>query len=164
MVGGCKYLFIKNKHSTKSIILKNISFEVRSGVFVFKNLSVTFGGEKTGLVGKNGVGKTTLIKLITKELKPTSGTVEKQFHIAYLPQDYQIDLNLSVGQTLKTEKEHETLKALARVGLKGVALDRPMNTLSGGERMKVVLAGLLIQPADFLILDEPTNNLSLIHI
>lgn len=148
---------IQLKHNL--INLRDISFETKPGVFLFKNIAVTFGREKTGLVGKNGTGKTTFLKLINGELKPLSGVVEKLVRTAYLPQDYQIDLGLSVIQTLKTEKEHEALAALARMGLQHIQLDRPMNSLSGGERTRVILAGLLIQKADFMILDEPTNNL-----
>lgn len=126
---------------------------------LFKNLSVTFGIEKSGLVGKNGVGKTILLRNLVGELEPTGGRIERKGKIAYLPQDYQVDLNLTVGQTMKVEKEHLALTALARVGLQRITLDRTMNSLSGGERMKVILAHLLITDADFLILDEPTNNL-----
>src|SRR3989338_9045268 len=94
------------------INLRDIAFETKPGIFLFKNLTVTFGKEKTGFVGKNGVGKTALIKIINGELKPLFGTVEKNARIAYLPQDYQIDTKLSVAQTLGTKKEHEALAAL----------------------------------------------------
>lgn len=148
---------VKSKNNL--INLRNISFEIKPGVFLFKNLITTFDKEKTGLVGKNGVGKTTLIKIINGELKPLSGFLEKHARIAYLPQDYQIDLKLSVAQTLGTEKEHKALAALVRTGLKDIKLNRAMSSLSGGERTRVVLASLLIQEASFMILDEPTNNL-----
>ena len=148
---------IKPKHNL--INLRDISFETKPGVFLLKNLAATFNREKSGLVGKNGIGKTTLIKLINDEIKPLSGIVEKHAQIAYLPQDYQIDLSLPIIQILKTETEHKALEALAHVGLQYVQLDRIMNSLSGGERTRVVLASLLIQEADFMILDEPTNNL-----
>jgi len=141
------------------INLRDIAFETKPGIFLFKNLTVTFGKEKTGFVGKNGVGKTTLVKIINGELKPLSGTVENHTHVAYLPQDYQINLKLSVAQTLSIEKEYEALAALARVGLKDIQLNRNMGSLSGGERTRVILASLLIQEANFMILDEPTNNL-----
>lgn len=142
------------------INLRDISFEIKTGVFLFKNLNITFGKEKTGLVGKNGVGKTTLIRLIGGEIKPLLGVIEKRTQIAYLPQDYQVDLKLSVAETLGGEKEHENLSALAHMGLSHIQLDRPMKSLSGGERMRVILASLLINGnADFIILDEPTNNL-----
>lgn len=151
---------MQNIQSKNNLInLRDISFETKPGVFLFKNLTTTFNREKSGLVGKNGVGKTTLIKLINDEIKPSSGIAEKRAQIAYLPQDYQINLALSVIQALRTEIEHEALAALARVGLHHIRLDRMMGSLSGGERMRVVLAGLSIREADFMILDEPTNNL-----
>lgn len=148
---------IQHKHNL--INLRDISFETKPGVFLFKNLAIIFDNEKTGLVGKNGTGKTTLIRLINEELKPSTGVIEKHTRIAYLPQDYQIDLKLSVAQTLKTEKKYEALAALARMGLEHIQIDRPMSSLSGGERTRVILASLLVQEADFIILDEPTNNL-----
>lgn len=147
------------KQSHNSIVLKDISFETRPGVFLFKNLNLSIDEDKIGLVGKNGIGKTTLLKLITGEVTPPSGNVQKQVRIAYLPQDYQIDLTLTVEQTIRAEREHEALAALARVGLKSTALDRVMSSLSGGERTRVILASLLTRKAEFLILDEPTNNL-----
>lgn len=141
------------------INLRNISFETKPGIFLFKNLTVTFNTKKYGLVGKNGVGKTTLIRLISGELKPLSGVVEKRAQIAYLPQDYQINLKISVSETIKATEKHKALAALARVGLQHIELNRLMGSLSGGERMRVMLASLLVQEADFMILDEPTNNL-----
>jgi ATPase subunit of ABC transporter with duplicated ATPase domains len=142
-----------------TIVVSDLTFETKPGFALFKNLSITFNTEKSGLVGKNGVGKTILLRNLVGELEPTSGRIERRARIAYLPQDYQIDLNLTVGQTIKAEKEHLALAVLARVGLQRITLDRPMSSLSGGERMKVILAHLLVMDADFLILDEPTNNL-----
>ncbi len=148
---------IKQLHN--AITLKDVSFETRPGMFLFKNLNLSIQEEKIGLVGKNGTGKTTLLKLITGETDPCSGEIHKKVTIAYLPQDYQVDFGLTVGQVLNAEKDHLALAALARVDLQKITLDRLMHSLSGGERMRVALAGLLIQKADFLILDEPTNNL-----
>ncbi len=151
---------MQNNQSKHNLIsLRDISFEIKPGVLLFKNLTTTFGRERTGLVGQNGVGKTTLIKIIAEKAKPLTGVIEKHTQIAYLPQDYQIDLHLSVIQTLNTKIKHTALESLARVGLNHIALDRLMDSLSGGERTRVVLASLLIRDVDFMILDEPTNNL-----
>jgi len=147
------------KQSHNLILLKDVSFETKPGVFLFKNLHITFDKEKSGLVGNNGVGKTTILKFIIDELDPSSGVVENKARIAYLPQDYQIDLSLTVKQTIGAEKEHEALAALARFGIENIPLSRKMESLSGGERTRVILSRLLVQNADFLVLDEPTNNL-----
>lgn len=148
---------IKQLHN--AITLKDVSLETRPGMFLFKNLNLSIREEKIGLVGKNGTGKTTLLKLITGEIDPSTGEIQKKVTIAYLAQDYQADRSLTVGQTIGAEKEHIMLAALARVHLQRVAPDRLMSSLSGGERARIVIASLLVQGADFLILDEPTNNL-----
>ena len=150
---------MKSKQTHNLIVLRDVSFETRPGFFLFKNLNISLGSQKSGLVGDNGTGKTTILKLLMGEVSPSSGVIEKKVKTAYLPQDYQVNLNLTVGQTLETEKEHEALRALARMGLQYINLDRLMNSLSGGERMRVVLAKLLTQEAGYMILDEPTNNL-----
>lgn len=144
-----------------SIIIKNISYEITSGEPILKDLSFLIGKEKSGLVGKNGIGKTTLLRLIVGELEPTRGVIERKSSISYLPQDYQFDLQATVGETLEINQilEYRARQALDEVGLLGITFDRLVESLSGGERMKVIYAKLLINPADILILDEPTNNL-----
>jgi ATPase subunit of ABC transporter with duplicated ATPase domains len=148
---------IEPKHNL--IHLRDISFETKPGVFLFKNIALSLSKQKTGFVGKNGIGKTTLVRIITGEIVPFSGTVNNHARIAYLPQDYQLDLALSVRQTLQTSEEHTTLAALARVGLTHIKPGRLMGSLSGGERTRVALASLLIKDVNLMILDEPTNNL-----
>jgi ATPase subunit of ABC transporter with duplicated ATPase domains len=169
-----------------SIVLTDLAFDMRPGVPLFQNLSIRFGAEKSGLVGKNGTGKTTLLKLIMGEIEPMSGRIEKNANIAYLPQDYQFNLDSTLGDALGIARILEAIqqttrgntnkailetigsdwdiadraeKAMARFGLHDMNFSTPLAALSGGERMKVILARLLIGNADFLILDEPTNNL-----
>lgn len=121
----------KNSHS---VIANQVSFEARAGFPILKNISLSLSDKKIGLIGKNGMGKTTLLKLLAGELEPTQGKIYRSGHIAYLPQDYQFDLNQNIGF-------------------------RKLATFSGGERMRLLLTKLLETPADFLFLDEPTNNL-----
>lgn len=174
-----------NQHN-HIIIASDISYETESGVFVFKNISVSFGKEKSGLVGKNGAGKTTLVKLLLGELKPLDGKISQANNIAYFPQDYQLNLSDTVGDVLGVSKKlaalekinmgessdelletigtdwdikDRTISALNDLGLSDISLGRVLSTLSGGERVKIKLASLFIWNADFLILDEPTNNL-----
>jgi ATPase subunit of ABC transporter with duplicated ATPase domains len=177
---------MQKNFGTPSIILKDITFEIRSGSPLLKDVSISFDNEKSGLVGKNGSGKTVLLRCMMGELEPTRGAIERKAIIGYLPQDYQFDLTQSVSdaleithtlQALKKISEGDTSqelksavgqdwdikdraeKYLLRFGLKEVDFNTRLEKLSGGERMKIILAKLLLRDTNFLILDEPTNNL-----
>lgn len=170
------------------ITINNLSYSSPQGERIFDDISFTFPDKKTGLVGKNGSGKTTLLRLIVGEMPPESGKIEADSPIAYMPQDYQINLAESISKTLGIEKKLEAIKklenapenksatlleiigddwnvenrtrlALAKMNLPDIELNQKMEFLSGGQRMKVLLARLLIQDSHFLLLDEPTNNL-----
>ena len=149
----------QSKRQNSIIIANDISFEVRDGVLIFKNLSVSLNGEKSGLVGKNGVGKTTLLRLFVREVEPTKGKIQKTGAISYLPQDYQLNLNQSIADVLGIKS---TLEALAKIkegekdpglikivgddwdiqdrvlgkfeqlNIKNLSFDRLLNSLSGG--------------------------------
>lgn len=174
------------KHDNSTIIANDISFEIRSGVSILKNLSISLNNEKTGLVGKNGSGKTTLIRLLVGELEPTKGKIQRTGTIAYLPQDYQLNLQQTISEALGIKEKLEALdkvrngnknqelleiigrdwdiesrisKIFEQLKMTGLNLDRSLNSLSGGEKTKVVIAKLLISEPGFIILDEPTNNL-----
>ncbi len=168
------------------IIANDISFEIKSGVSIFSNLSVSLNGEKTGLVGKNGSGKTTLLRLLFGELEPTSGKIQRTGHIVYLSQDYQLNLQQIISETLGVKEKLEALNKVEsgnknsdllkvigkdwdiqsrmseifkRLKIEELSPNRVLSSLSGGERTKVVIAKLLISKPEFIILDEPTNNL-----
>lgn len=153
------------KPASSSIIADNISFEARAGFPIFKNLSFSLNGEKSGLVGKNGTGKTTLLRLLVGELEPTEGKIQSGVKITYLPQDYQLDLTQTIAEILDLKSsndygiEDKAIKYFEKLNFKNPDFSRQLKTLSGGERMKVVLVKLLISKPDFIILDEPTNNL-----
>lgn len=176
----------QTKSRNSAIIANDISFNTENGVSVFKNISFSLNNEKSGLVGKNGVGKTTLLRLLVGELEPTGGKIQGTETVSYLPQDYQIDLRRSVADILGIkntlealtkikagEKDPELIKIVGedwnirdrvsekfeQLNIKDLDLDRLLSSLSGGERTKVILAKLLISEPDFIILDEPTNNL-----
>ena len=176
----------RSKQYNFIVIANDISFEVRSGVSIFKNISVRLGSEKSGLVGRNGIGKTILLKLLVGEIEPTEGRIQRIGKISYLPQDYQLNLNQSVADALGITDKLEALKKIKegkkdndligligkdwdihdrvlekfeQLNIKNLALARPLDSLSGGEKTKVTLAKLLISNPDFIILDEPTNNL-----
>lgn len=120
-------------------------------------------GTRVGLVGPNGSGKTTLLRMILGEDGPDKGRIRKRPRLAigYLPQELEI---LS-GKTIldaahaHTFPEHEAKRILSGLGFSVSDFARPVDALSGGYRMRVALAHLLLSTPDVLLLDEPTNHL-----
>jgi ATPase subunit of ABC transporter with duplicated ATPase domains len=166
------------------ITLDGLSYRTPDGRTLFEDLTLAFGAERTGLVGRNGVGKTTLLRLILGELAPTSGAVTRRGRIGVLRQALQPPLGADVATLMGVAEPLERLAriaagegrdddlaeadwmlearleaALAQVGLEGLDLARPAASLSGGQVTRAVLAGLLAGEPDVLVLDEPTNNL-----
>lgn len=123
-------------------------------------------GEKVFLLGPNGCGKTTLLKIILGKVEQMSGTVKigTDIHIGYYD---QIQENLSMDKTVIDEiwdeypdmKETEVRNALAQFQFKGEDVFKEIKTLSGGERARVELTKLILKKVNFLIMDEPTNHL-----
>ncbi len=129
-------------------------------------------GDRIGLLGNNGVGKTTLLRLLLGELEPQSGIIKHGTNLAigYFDQLRQtLDLEKSVADNVGGGRTHIRLNGKDRhvVGyLKGFLFSpkrsmMPVKALSGGERNRVILAKLFTQPANFLVLDEPTNDLDM---
>jgi ATP-binding cassette subfamily F protein uup len=124
-------------------------------------------GERIGIVGRNGDGKTTLLNLMAGRETPDSGRVSQTrgLHIGYLDQRDLLDDTHSVREVVLAGKaDHEwagdaRTREVVEVLLADVALDRPVHGLSGGERRRCSLARLLLDDVDLLILDEPTNHL-----
>ncbi len=171
-----------------SLSCTNVGFAWPDGAIVFDGLSFVAGPVRSGLVGRNGTGKSTLLKLIAGELTPRSGVVRHAGTLGYLPQDLTLDTALRVDQALgihavrrsiaaietgdvdKThfavvgddwDVEERALATLGKLGLDGIGLDRSVGELSGGEAVLLGLAGELLRRPDVLLLDEPTNNLDL---
>ncbi len=124
-------------------------------------------GERIGIVGRNGDGKTTLLNLMTGREEPDTGRVSRTrgLHLGYLDQRDLLDDTHTVREVVLGGKaDHEwaadsTTREVVEVLLDGIALDREVHGLSGGERRRCSLAKLLLEPDDLLILDEPTNHL-----
>jgi ATP-binding cassette subfamily F protein uup len=124
-------------------------------------------GERIGVVGRNGDGKTTLLNLIAGRLEPDTGRVSQArgLHLGYLDQRDLLDDTHTVREVVLAGKaDHEwaadpTTREVVEVLLAGISLDRVVHGLSGGERRRCALARLLLEPDDLLILDEPTNHL-----
>ena len=117
--------------------------------------------EKVGIVGINGTGKSTLLKMVAGQEEPDEGNVIKANHvvISYLPQDPQFADEKSVRENVlaQTENETEALTILTRLSI--TDLEQKVGEMSGGQRKKLALAIALSKPADLLLLDEPTNHL-----
>ncbi|MCE3289330.1 MAG: transporter [Caulobacter sp.] len=166
------------------ITLDSVSAAAPDGRVLFDNLTLAIGRERTGLVGRNGVGKTTLLRIIAGEAPPRAGTVAVEGRLAVLRQALQPPAGMSLAGLLGVEDGLARLarieaeeggeadfadadwtlparldQALADVGLDGLEPDRPAVSLSGGQATRAALAAVLLAEPDVILLDEPTNNL-----
>ncbi|GAA3740215.1 ATPase subunit of ABC transporter with duplicated ATPase domains [Spinactinospora alkalitolerans] len=168
-----------------------LSFQWPDGTAVFDGLSLSIGRGRTGLVGANGTGKSTLLGLLAGRLRPSEGSVTVGGSLAYLPQNVTLDTALRVDQALGIAERRTALRAteagdvseehfetvgddwdveeralatLGSLGLGGVGLERTVGQMSGGETVLLRLAALLLQRPDVLLLDEPTNNLDVASV
>lgn len=137
------------------MVVKNVSFDV-------------YRGDRVGLIGRNGSGKTTILKALIGELTPAGGEISlgNKVDVAYFDQELS-DLNLqqsvldSVWELDLSAEVGKIRSFLARFGFTGDDVLKMVSSLSGGERTKLSLARLLYHPANFIIFDEPTNHLDM---
>jgi ATPase subunit of ABC transporter with duplicated ATPase domains len=166
-----------------SIILANLSLSTPDGRPLLSDIDLTFAAERTGLVGRNGVGKTTLLASISGEHVPQSGRILVNATIGMLRQDLQPLADATVADLFGARQALELLRraergdasaddiaaidwtlearlqaALSRLGF-DPSPDTELSRLSGGQMTRVRLAALVFAEPDFLLLDEPTNNL-----
>lgn len=160
-------------HPDKELLFENISFSVQKQ-------------DKIALIGNNGSGKSTLLKIIAGVLQPTQGTVKSESELYYIPQHFGQFNDVTVAGALQIESKLTALhailqgevsdsnltllnddwtieerchEALSYWNLQNLPLTQKMEQLSGGEKTKVFLAGILIHKPDIVLLDEPTNHL-----
>ncbi len=172
--------------SDASVSCSNLSFSWPDGTRVFEDLSFVFDAGRTGVVAPNGAGKTTLLELIAGRYRPDGGGVSVQGVLGYLPQQLPYSPDVTVAEVLGVAPALAALAALEagdvrdevfaaigddwnvaervsaeldRLGLGHIALDRRLDSVSGGEIVALGLAAQLLQRPDVLLLDEPTNNL-----
>lgn len=166
-----------------SITLSRLAWSTPDGRSVFSDLDLSFGRERAGLVGRNGVGKTTLLKLVAGDLQPHAGGVSVNGTLGLLRQMVQVSPGQTVADLFGVTELLATLRraeageasideladadwtvedrvaaALAGVGLQ-VSPDASLVELSGGQRTRASVAAVIFKEPDFLLLDEPTNNL-----
>jgi len=120
-------------------------------------------GSRVGLVGPNGAGKTTLMRMILGDDSPDNGTIRKRprLRLGYLAQELETLSGKTILDAVHRDQhpEHEAKRILSGLGFTEADFGRPVETLSGGYRMRVALAHLLLIEPDVLMLDEPTNHL-----
>ena len=126
---------------------------------------------RVGLVGPNGSGKTTLLRLLTGELEPTAGTIKKaaSLKIVYFSQMRELEEGVTLRRALAPDSDSVVYQGrvvhVASYATKFLftseQLNQPVERLSGGERARVLIAKLMLEPADLLLLDEPTNDLDI---
>lgn len=166
-----------------SVSIANLSWQTPSNHALFDDINLTFGPGRTGLVGRNGTGKSTLLRLIAGELSPSRGSITGPISIGYLKQIADEVSAATVADVFGVTDQLRILSCAERgeatvddlavadwalearldAALTSLGLDLPPNTqmgfLSGGQRTRVALAALLFANHDVLLLDEPTNHL-----
>ncbi|SHH58726.1 ATP-binding cassette, subfamily F, member 3 [Caloranaerobacter azorensis DSM 13643] len=136
---------------------------------LFKDLCFSiYRGEKVGLIGPNGIGKTTLFKIILNKITPTSGEITLGHHvnIGYYDQEQS---NLNPEKTIVDEiwdenpnlDHYQIRSVLAKFLFQGDNIFKEISTLSGGEKSRLALLKLMLSKANFLLMDEPTNHLDI---
>lgn len=169
------------------LILQNISYKHHNSDLLFDNINITVNHhEKIALIGNNGVGKSTLLKIIAGELQPSNGELKFGSDPYYIPQIFGQYNHLTIGEALRV---HHKLKAFKEIldgnvteenlnvlnddwtieercynaleywQLSDLDLEQKIATLSGGQKTKVFLAGILIHEPELVLLDEPSNHL-----
>ncbi len=171
------------------LTLQNISYTHPNKDLLLSDINLTVNNyEKTALIGNNGVGKSTLLKIIAKELQPLNGQISVETEPYYVPQIFGQFNQLTIAQALRIEGKLNALKEILKGNtseenfnllnddwtiedrcsealnywkLNELDLSQKMGTLSGGQKTKVFLAGIFIHQPELILLDEPSNHLDI---
>lgn len=169
--------------------IQNLSYTHLNKDLLFNNINLTVNKhDKIGLIGNNGVGKSTLLKIIAQKIMPDDGQINTDTEPYYVPQIFGQFNHLTIAQALQIEDKRNALKAIINGDaseenfnklnddwtieercrqalqywqLSDLDLSQTMKTLSGGQKTKVFLAGISIHQPELVLLDEPTNHLDL---
>ncbi len=164
--------FSATDRKTKRLVhLEGVSHGFGDSV-LFDGTSFTItAGMRVGLVGANGSGKTTLLRLLKGEMAPMKGEIQKadNLRIVSFDQIREIDQNLTLRRALAPDSDSVIYRDrvthvaswAAKFLFTSEQLNQPVRRLSGGERARVLIARLMLEPADLLLLDEPTNDLDI---
>src|SRR5215469_14880652 len=164
--------FTATDRQTKRLVeLDDITIEL-GGKAIVKDLNFLItNGMRIGLVGPNGSGKTTLLRLITGELSPTAGLVKKaaSLKVVYFSQTRELEEGVTLRRALAPDSDSVVYQGrvihvasyASKFLFTSEQLNQPVERLSGGERARILIAKLMLEPADLLLLDEPTNDLDI---
>lgn len=169
-VAGINF-FASGRQTKQLITLDRASYSIGDRVLMQDQDFILTSSMRVGLVGPNGSGKTTLLRLLRGDLAPTSGQIRKAdlLNVVYFDQNRELDAQLSLRRALAPDSDsviyqdrviHVAAWA-AKFLFTDEDLNRPVGTLSGGERARVLIAQLMLHQADVLLLDEPTNDLDI---
>ena len=165
--------FMATDRRTKRLVSVEAVAKELGGRTLFRDLTLTLTpGSRLGLVGLNGSGKTTLLRLLGGDLDPDAGRIERApaLRTVYFDQARdQLDRAQTLREGLGAHGDHVIFRDrpihvagwAKRFLFDAGQLDRPVASLSGGEQARVLIARLMLQPADLLLLDEPTNDLDI---
>ena len=164
--------FSATERKTKRLIeLEDVTCEIGDRT-LFEGLNfIVSAGMRVGLVGPNGSGKTTLLRMLRGEVIPARGEIRRAdwLRIVYFDQSRELDTNVTLRRALAPEGDSviyqdrviHVASWAAKFLFTSEQLNQPVERLSGGERARVLIAQLMLQPADVLLLDEPTNDLDI---
>ena len=164
--------FSSSERRTKQLVdLDGVAGEI-GGRTLFRNVKMIIKpGMRIGVVGPNGSGKTTFLRLLRGEIEPSQGKIRRadQLRIVYFDQNRVLDPDLTLRRALAPDSDSVVYEErvvhvaawAARFLFSSESLNQPVGRLSGGEQARVLIAQLMLQPADVLLLDEPTNDLDI---
>ncbi len=169
---SAKIDFTASDRKSKQLVTLDAVTHGMGGRTLFRDIHfVITSGMRVGLVGPNGSGKTTLLRLLKGENKPEQGSIKlaENLKIVYFDQNRELDPEVTLRRALAPDSDAVIYQGqvihvaswAARFLFSGEALNQKVGRLSGGERARVLIAQLMLQPADVLLLDEPTNDLDI---